>query len=45
LERAIVVEIPEQGHATYVFSRPGNLDDWVAADYSRTPGTTFVGTE
>lgn len=35
LERAIVVEIPQQGHATYVFSRPRNLDLWVR-DYSRT---------
>jgi hypothetical protein len=35
LEHAIVVEVPEQGHATYVFSRPSNLDAWVA-DYSRT---------
>jgi hypothetical protein len=34
LERAIVVEVPEQGHATYVFSRPSNLDLWVR-DYSR----------
>jgi hypothetical protein len=33
LERAIVVEVPEQGHATYVFSRPSNLDLWVR-DYS-----------
>jgi hypothetical protein len=33
LERAIVVEFPEQGHATYVFSRPSNLDLWVR-DYS-----------
>jgi hypothetical protein len=29
------VEVPEQGHATYVFSRPGSLDYWVR-DYSRT---------
>jgi len=29
LERAIVVEVPEQGHATYVFSNRGNLDQWV----------------
>ncbi len=35
LERAIVAEVPEQGHATYVFSRPGNLDVWVR-DYSST---------
>jgi hypothetical protein len=35
LERAIVVETPEQGHATYIFSRPGNLDLWVG-DYSQT---------
>ena len=35
LERAVVVEIPQQGHATYVFSRPGNLDQWVR-DYART---------
>jgi hypothetical protein len=35
LERAIAVEVPEQGHATYVFSRPGNLDQWVR-EYART---------
>jgi hypothetical protein len=36
LERAIVVEVPEQGHATYIFFRPGNLEQWVR-DYARTP--------
>lgn len=36
LERAIVVEVPEQGHATYIFSRPGNLEQWVC-DYAKTP--------
>lgn len=36
LERAIVVEVPEQGHATYIFSPPGNLEQWVR-DYARTP--------
>ena len=35
LERAIVVEVPQQGHATYVFSRPANLDQWVR-EYART---------
>ncbi|HWB84479.1 MAG TPA: hypothetical protein VG675_10090 [Bryobacteraceae bacterium] len=35
LERAIVVEVPQQGHATYVFSRPPNLDHWVRS-YTRT---------
>ena len=35
LERAIVVEIPQQGHATYVFSRPRNLEQWVR-DYAVT---------
>src|SRR5713101_7876392 len=35
LERAIVVEIPQQGHATYVFSRPRNLQQWVR-DYALT---------
>jgi hypothetical protein len=35
LERAIAVEVPEQGHATYVFSRPGNLEQWVR-EYART---------
>jgi hypothetical protein len=29
LEFATVVEVPQQGHATYVFSRPPNLDQWV----------------
>ena len=36
LERAIVVEVPEQGHATYIFSRPANLEEWVR-EYARTP--------
>lgn len=35
MERAIVVEIPQQGHATYVFSRPRNLQQWVR-DYALT---------
>jgi hypothetical protein len=35
LERAMVVEVPEQGHATYIFSRPSKLDLWVC-DYSST---------
>jgi hypothetical protein len=34
LEKAIAVEIPQQGHATYIFSRPGNLDTWLR-DYAR----------
>ena len=34
LEHATVVEVPQQGHATYVFSRPPNLDQWVSA-YAR----------
>src|SRR5216684_3264281 len=34
LERAVVVEIPQQGHATYVFSRPADLDQWVRS-YAR----------
>lgn len=29
LQRAIVVEVPQQGHATYVFSRPSDIDCWV----------------
>jgi hypothetical protein len=29
LEFAMVVEVPQQGHATYVFSRPPDLDQWV----------------
>jgi hypothetical protein len=36
LERATVVEVPQQGHATYVFSRPASLDQWVHR-YARTP--------
>ncbi len=36
LESAVVVEVPEQGHATYVFSRPGDLEQWVR-EYARTP--------
>jgi len=34
LERATVVEVPAQGHATYVFSRPPNFDLWVR-EYTR----------
>ncbi len=34
LERATVVEVPQQGHATYVFSRPSDLDQWVR-EYTR----------
>lgn len=34
LERAVVVEVPQQGHATYVFSRPPDLDQWVR-EYAR----------
>jgi hypothetical protein len=36
LERAIVVEVPEQGHATYVFSPSDNFEHWVHS-CSRTP--------
>jgi hypothetical protein len=36
LERAIVVEVPEQGHATYIFSGPANLEQWIR-EYARTP--------
>src|SRR6266481_2453451 len=35
LERAIVVEVPEQGHATYTFSRPDSIEGWVR-EYART---------
>lgn len=35
LERATVVEVPQQGHATYVFSPPANLELWVR-EYART---------
>ena len=35
LERALVVEVPEQGHATYIFSRHVNLEQWVR-EYCRT---------
>jgi hypothetical protein len=35
LERAIAVEVPEQGHATYIFSRPANLEQWIR-EYART---------
>ena len=30
----MVVEVPQQGHATYVFSRPPNLELWVR-EYAR----------
>ncbi len=35
LEQAVVVEVPEQGHATYVFSRPNSLEQWMRI-YSKT---------
>src|SRR5687768_4760989 len=47
LERATVVEVPQQGHAIYVFSRPANLDQWVrrygqtAKDDVRRIGATW----
>ena len=34
LERAIVVEVPEVGHATYIFAKPADPDGFVAA-YAR----------
>jgi len=33
--RAVVVEIPQAGHATYVFQKPERLDEWVKK-YVRT---------
>ena len=36
LERTVVVEVPEQGHATYVFSHPADLQQWIR-EYARTP--------
>lgn len=29
LEKTVVVEVPEAGHATYVFTRPADVRDWV----------------
>jgi hypothetical protein len=29
LEKTIVVEVPQAGHATYVFTRPSDVKDWV----------------
>jgi hypothetical protein len=29
LEKAVVVEVPQAGHATYVFARPADVKDWV----------------
>ena len=34
LERSIVVEVPEHGHATYIFTRPENVELWVG-EYAR----------
>jgi hypothetical protein len=36
LERSIVVEVPEHGHATYIFTRPENVERWVRG-YATTP--------
>ncbi|MGA2859235.1 MAG: hypothetical protein ABSE40_20405 [Candidatus Sulfotelmatobacter sp.] len=30
VEKAVVVETPQLGHATYVFSKPGNMDGFLA---------------
>lgn len=35
LERAMVAEIPQQGHASYVFARPPDLDLWIRR-YAKT---------
>ncbi len=35
LQHAIVVEVPEVGHATYVFAKPDDIDQFVRA-YART---------
>jgi hypothetical protein len=29
LEKTVVVEVPQAGHATYVFTRPADVKDWV----------------
>jgi hypothetical protein len=29
LEKTVVVEVPQAGHATYVFSKPAAITDWV----------------
>jgi hypothetical protein len=29
LSSAVVVEVPQAGHATYVFEKPERLDEWV----------------
>ena len=36
LERGVAVEVPQQGHATYIFARPASLEQWVR-EYARTP--------
>ena len=36
LEGSTIVEVPEHGHATYIFSRPENVERWVR-EYARTP--------
>jgi hypothetical protein len=35
LEHAVAVEVPQAGHATYLFGKPANLGDWVW-DYAKT---------
>ena len=35
LEKAVVVEVPQAGHATYIFSKPPDLKHWVW-QYART---------
>jgi curved DNA-binding protein CbpA len=35
LEKSVVVEVPTTGHATYVFTRPADVGEWVW-DYAKT---------
>ena len=35
LEKAVVVEVPQAGHATYVFAKPADIELWVG-QYART---------
>ena len=40
LEKSVVVEVPQAGHATYVFTKPDDVKHWVWHAAHRTRGRT-----
>ena len=45
LPRAIVAEVPQLGHATYIFARAGDVREFVNQLLPKPPETTFARTE